>query len=71
MEISTAIALSVVLLVRLWVPYYIWYIRRGAGVSGHSFEISAGLAPKKLYCLGTVSGMSSRDDIAWAANNQN
>jgi hypothetical protein len=24
--------------------------------------------PKKLYCLGTVSAVARRDDIAWAAH---
>jgi len=36
MEISTAIVLAVVLLVGLWVPYYIWYIRRGRA-HGHTW----------------------------------
>jgi hypothetical protein len=29
MEISTALVLAIVLLVALWVPYFIFYIRRG------------------------------------------
>ena len=36
METSTAILLAVVLLVGLWVPYYIWYIRRGRAL-GHTW----------------------------------
>ena len=36
MEISTAITLAVVLLIGLWVPYYIWYIRRGRA-HGHTW----------------------------------
>jgi hypothetical protein len=29
MDISSAVAIALVLLIGLWVPYYIWYIRRG------------------------------------------
>ena len=36
MENSTAIVLAVVLLIALWVPYYIWYIRRGRA-HGHTW----------------------------------
>ena len=36
MEISTAMVVAVVLLVGLWVPYYIWYIRRGRA-QGHTW----------------------------------
>lgn len=34
--LTTAILLAVVLLVALWVPYYIWYIRRGRA-HGHTW----------------------------------
>ena len=36
MGISTAIVLAVVLMIVLWVPYYIWYIRRGRA-HGHTW----------------------------------
>ena len=36
MDISTAVAIAVVLLIALWVPYYIWYIRRGRA-HGHTW----------------------------------
>jgi hypothetical protein len=36
MDISTAIVVAIVLLVGLWVPYYIWYIRRGKA-RGHTW----------------------------------
>ena len=36
MEITTAMVVAVVLLVGLWVPYYIWYIRRGKA-QGHTW----------------------------------
>ena len=36
MDISTAIVLGVVLMIVLWVPYYIWYIRRGRA-HGHTW----------------------------------
>jgi hypothetical protein len=36
MDISTAVAIAVVLLIGLWVPYYIWYIRRGRA-HGHTW----------------------------------
>ena len=36
MEISTAIAIAVVLGVALLVPYYLWYIRRGRA-HGHTW----------------------------------
>ena len=29
MDISTGVAIALVLLIGVWVPYYIWYIRRG------------------------------------------
>jgi hypothetical protein len=36
METSTAILLGVLLMIVLWVPYYIWYIRRGRA-HGHTW----------------------------------
>ena len=36
MDISTAVVIAVVLLIGLWVPYYIWYIRRGRA-HGHTW----------------------------------
>ena len=36
MEMSTAVVLAVVLLILLWVPYYVWYIRRGRA-HGHTW----------------------------------
>jgi hypothetical protein len=36
MDISTALALAVVLCVALWVPYFIFYIRRGKA-RGHTW----------------------------------
>jgi hypothetical protein len=35
--------------------------------TGHDCQAELPDAPKKLYRLGTVSGVSSRDHIAWAA----
>ena len=35
MDISTAIVIALVLLIGLWVPYYIWYIRSGQGARTH------------------------------------
>jgi hypothetical protein len=36
MDISTAVAIAVALCIGLWVPYYIWYIRRGKA-HGHTW----------------------------------
>jgi len=36
MNISTAVAIAVALCIGLWVPYYIWYIRRGKA-HGHTW----------------------------------
>jgi hypothetical protein len=36
MELSTAVALALVLILALWVPYFIWYIRRGKA-HGHTW----------------------------------
>ena len=36
MEITTAMVVAVVLLVGLWVPYCVWYIRRGEA-QGHTW----------------------------------
>jgi len=36
METPTAVVLALVLLIGLWVPYYIWYIRRGRA-QGHTW----------------------------------
>jgi hypothetical protein len=36
MDTSTALTLALVLLVALWVPYFIWYIRRGRA-HGHTW----------------------------------
>jgi hypothetical protein len=36
MEIRTALVLTLVLMVVLWVPYFIWYIRRGRA-HGHTW----------------------------------
>ena len=36
MDFSTAITLAVVLMIALWVPYYIWYVRRGRA-HGHTW----------------------------------
>ena len=36
MEISTAITLAIVLIVALWIPYFIWEIRRGKA-RGHTW----------------------------------
>ena len=36
MDISTAVTIALVLLIGLWVPYYIWYIRRGRA-HGHTW----------------------------------
>jgi hypothetical protein len=36
MDISTAITIAVALCIGLWVPYYIWYIRRGKA-HGHTW----------------------------------
>jgi hypothetical protein len=36
MDISTAVAIALALLIGLWVPYYIWYIRRGRA-HGHTW----------------------------------
>lgn len=36
MEMTTAITIAVVLCVALWVPYFIWYIRRGRA-HGHTW----------------------------------
>ncbi len=36
MDISTAVVIAVVLLIGLWVPYYLWYIRRGRA-HGHTW----------------------------------
>ena len=36
MDISTAVTIAVVLCIGLWVPYYIWYIRRGKA-HGHTW----------------------------------
>jgi hypothetical protein len=36
MEISTGIALAIVLCIALWVPYFIWSIRRGKA-HGHTW----------------------------------
>jgi hypothetical protein len=36
METSTAIVLAAVLMIALWVPYYVWYIRRGKA-RGHTW----------------------------------
>ena len=37
MDISTAVAIAVALCIGLWVPYYIWYIRRGKAHGHTSF----------------------------------
>ena len=36
METSTAIMLALVLCAALWIPYFIWYIRRGKA-RGHTW----------------------------------
>ena len=36
MDLFTAIVVSLVLLIGLWVPYYIWYIRSGKA-QGHTW----------------------------------
>ena len=36
MDISTAVTIALVLMIGLWVPYYIWYIRRGRA-HGHTW----------------------------------
>lgn len=36
MEIVNAIVLTLVLMLGLWVPYYVWYIRRGKA-RGHTW----------------------------------
>ena len=36
MDIWTGVTISLVLLIGLWVPYYIWYIRRGKA-QGHTW----------------------------------
>jgi hypothetical protein len=36
MDISTAVVLALVLLVALWVPYFVFYIRRGRA-HGHTW----------------------------------
>ena len=36
METSTAITLALVLCAALWIPYFIWYIRRGKA-RGHTW----------------------------------
>ena len=36
MDISTGVTIALVLLIGLWVPYYIWYIRRGRA-HGHTW----------------------------------
>jgi hypothetical protein len=36
MDIWTSLTLAIVLLVALWVPYFIWYIRRGKA-RGHTW----------------------------------
>jgi hypothetical protein len=36
MDISTAIVVAIVLMIVLWVPYYIWYIRVGKA-RGHTW----------------------------------
>ena len=36
MDIPTAVTLAIVLLVALWVPYFIWYMRRGKA-HGHTW----------------------------------
>lgn len=35
-ELSTAVVFAVLLMVALWIPYYIWYIRRGRA-HGHTW----------------------------------
>jgi hypothetical protein len=36
MDIWTAVTVAIVLMIALWVPYYIWYIRRGRA-HGHTW----------------------------------
>ena len=36
MDIPTAVTVAVVLLIALWVPYFIWYMRRGRA-HGHTW----------------------------------
>lgn len=36
MDFSTGVTLAVALMIALWVPYYIWYIRRGRA-HGHTW----------------------------------
>jgi hypothetical protein len=36
MDTSTAVMIAIVLCIGLWVPYYIWYIRRGKA-HGHTW----------------------------------
>ena len=36
MDISAGLTVGLVLMVALWVPYYIWYIRRGRA-HGHTW----------------------------------
>ena len=36
MDIPTAVTLAIVLLVALWVPYFIWYMRKGKA-HGHTW----------------------------------
>ena len=39
MDISSAVAIAVVLCIGLWIPYYIFYIRRGRA-HGHTWFTS-------------------------------
>jgi hypothetical protein len=36
MDISTGVTIAVVLCAGLWIPYYIWYVRRGRA-HGHTW----------------------------------
>jgi hypothetical protein len=36
MDMSTGVAIGLVLIIALWVPYFIWYIRRGKA-HGHTW----------------------------------
>ncbi len=36
MDMSTALAVALLLFVTLWVPYFVWYIRRGKA-HGHTW----------------------------------
>ena len=61
MEISTAVVLAIVLLIGLWVPSYVWYIRSGRA-HGHTWF--TWWKPRVIPILARMWGESVRLDPA-------